>query len=137
MLKWALAALPAKNRLMQGDSKPLEEAFEKRFPELSSSDNETLNARATEVTGASSPNAADAEKGASSNEGAIEKIQSEGIDKSVLTLSTPKRHRNKEHLRFVMQQSCLLAAANRQMPITFGLCADAKATVPVNHLSRH
>ena len=30
------------------------------------------------------------------------------IDKSVLTLSTPRRYRNKEHLRFVAQQPCLL-----------------------------
>jgi hypothetical protein len=30
------------------------------------------------------------------------------IDKSVLTLSTPHRYRNKEHLRFVAQQPCLL-----------------------------
>jgi hypothetical protein len=30
------------------------------------------------------------------------------IDKSVLTLSEPKRHRSKEHLRFVARQSCLI-----------------------------
>jgi hypothetical protein len=29
-------------------------------------------------------------------------------DKSVLTLSTPRRYRNNEHLRFVAQQPCLL-----------------------------
>jgi DNA recombination protein Rad52 len=30
------------------------------------------------------------------------------IDKSVLTISAPKRHRSKEHLRFVAQHSCLI-----------------------------
>jgi DNA recombination protein Rad52 len=30
------------------------------------------------------------------------------IDKSVLTISEPKRHRSKEHLRFVAQQPCLV-----------------------------
>jgi DNA recombination protein Rad52 len=30
------------------------------------------------------------------------------IDKSVLTISEPKRHRSKEHLRFVAQQPCLI-----------------------------
>ncbi len=30
------------------------------------------------------------------------------IDKSALTLSTPKRHRSKEHLRFVASQPCLV-----------------------------
>lgn len=32
----------------------------------------------------------------------------EKIDKSVLTISEPKRHRSKEHLRFVAQQPCLI-----------------------------
>jgi hypothetical protein len=30
------------------------------------------------------------------------------IDKSVLTISTPKRYRDKEHLRFVAQHTCVL-----------------------------
>jgi len=31
-----------------------------------------------------------------------------GIDKSVLTVASPRRYRNRDHLRFVMQQPCLL-----------------------------
>jgi hypothetical protein len=31
-----------------------------------------------------------------------------GIDKSVLTVAAPRRYRNRDHLRFVMQQPCLL-----------------------------
>jgi hypothetical protein len=38
------------------------------------------------------------------------------IDKSVLTLSTPRRYRNKEHLRFVAQQPCLLCARKPSDP---------------------
>ena len=38
-----------------------------------------------------------------SNGGARQKI-----DKSVLTISEPKRHRSKEHLQFVAQQPCLI-----------------------------
>jgi hypothetical protein len=30
------------------------------------------------------------------------------IDKSVLTISEPKRHRSKEHLQYVAQQPCLI-----------------------------
>jgi len=30
------------------------------------------------------------------------------IDKSVLTVAAPRRYRNRDHLRFVMQQPCLL-----------------------------
>ena len=39
-----------------------------------------------------------------------------GIDKSVLTLSEPKRHRNKEHLRFVARQPCLICARTPSDP---------------------
>ena len=39
-----------------------------------------------------------------------------GIDKSVLALSEPKRHRNKEHLRFVAQQPCLVCARTPSDP---------------------
>jgi hypothetical protein len=39
-----------------------------------------------------------------------------GIDKSVLTLSEPKRHRNKEHLRFVAQQPCLICGRTPSDP---------------------
>ena len=38
------------------------------------------------------------------------------IDKSVLTLSTPRRYRNKEHLRYVAQQPCLLCARKPSNP---------------------
>ena len=39
-----------------------------------------------------------------------------GIDKSVLALSEPKRHRNKEHLRFVAQQACLICGRTPSDP---------------------
>ena len=39
-----------------------------------------------------------------------------GIDKSVLALSEPKRHRNKEHLRFVAQQPCLICGRTPSDP---------------------
>jgi hypothetical protein len=31
-----------------------------------------------------------------------------GIDKSLFTVAAPRRYRNRDHLRFVMQQPCLL-----------------------------
>jgi hypothetical protein len=39
---------------------------------------------------------------------AAELPQATGIDKSVLTLATPRRYRNKAHLRYVAQQPCLV-----------------------------
>jgi hypothetical protein len=34
--------------------------------------------------------------------------QPDGIDKSVLVIATPRRYRNREHLRYVAQESCLI-----------------------------
>jgi hypothetical protein len=34
--------------------------------------------------------------------------QPDGINKSVLVLATPRRYRNREHLRYVAQQACLI-----------------------------
>ncbi len=46
-------------------------------------------------------------------------LKAEHIDKSVLTITEPRRYRNKEHLRFVAQQACLVcpprAAAFREI----------------------
>ena len=38
------------------------------------------------------------------------------IDKSVLALPEPKRHRNKEHLRFVARQACLICGRKPSDP---------------------
>ncbi len=37
-------------------------------------------------------------------------LEPSGIDKSVLAISAPRRYRNKEHLRYVTRQPCLLCA---------------------------
>ena len=39
-----------------------------------------------------------------------------GIDKSVLRQAEPKRHRNKEHLRFVARQPCVICARTPSDP---------------------
>ena len=39
---------------------------------------------------------------------ALPRAPTKKIDKSVLTISEPKRHRSKEHLRFVAGQPCLI-----------------------------
>ena len=77
----------------------MEEAFEKRLSELLSSERaivsvappESLSAGRHEIPKMDEPNADQA-----------------GIDKSVLTVAAPRRYRNRDHLRFVMQQPCLL-----------------------------
>jgi hypothetical protein len=39
-----------------------------------------------------------------------------GVDKSVLTIAEPRRYRNKEHLRFVAQQACLVCGRKPSDP---------------------
>jgi ERF superfamily len=97
---WALGALAAKNRLSAEDTKLLEEAFETRLSEL-------LPSESAEVV------SVDPSEGFSAGGHEIGKIDERsadqlGIDKSVLTVGAPRRYRNRDHLRFVMRQPCLV-----------------------------
>jgi hypothetical protein len=97
---WARRVLAAKNRLGAEDARLLEEAFEKRLSQL-------LPPEGAEVTNSApseSFNAGDHEIGKTDARSADQV----GIDKSVLTVGAPRRYRNRDHLRFVMQQPCLL-----------------------------
>jgi hypothetical protein len=46
--------------------------------------------------------------------------QANGIDKSTLTISTPRRYRNREHLRYVARQACLLCGRKPSDPHHLG-----------------
>jgi ERF superfamily protein len=93
---WAQVALAAKNRLSAEDAKLLEEAFEKKLFELWPSE--------SAVDSSESRSAGAEEIGKTDDPGADQG----GIDKSLLTVAAPRRYRNRDHLRFVMQQPCLL-----------------------------
>ena len=88
---WAGEALPAKNTLTAADAKLVEDAFEQKLSQLSALAVETREPPDSKVPPASV-------------EG------SQGIDKSVLAVSAPRRYRNSEHLRYVTLQPCLLCA---------------------------
>jgi len=70
------------------------------------------------------------------------------IDKSVLTISEPKRHRSKEHLRFVAEQPCLICGGSPShahhiryaQPRGLGLKVSDEFTVPlcaIHHSENH
>jgi hypothetical protein len=42
--------------------------------------------------------------------------QTKGIDKSMLTVAAPRRYRNREHLRYVAQQACLICGRKPSDP---------------------
>src|SRR3984893_15793030 len=100
---WAGEALPAKNTLTAADAKLLEDAFERKLSELSGLPGETVEPPIIEALPVESSQGIDT--GNTANQ-----LQPKGIDKSVLAVSAPRRYRNKEHLRHVALQPCLLCA---------------------------
>ena len=102
-IAWAREALAAKNTLTADDAKLLEEGFEQKLEEL----------MATEIGGAAAvepamnPIERNQER---TTGGTAEETDAKRVDKSLLTVSEPRRYRNKEHLRFVTRQPCLVCA---------------------------
>jgi len=102
-IEWAATALAAKNSLTAGDAKALEEAFERKLSEFPMSEQEESSSELgshKRVGATSLGNAQTAKKRKS--------VRSGRVDKAVLSIATAKRHRNKEHLRYVAQQPCLV-----------------------------
>jgi hypothetical protein len=102
---WAREVLAAKNRLTAADAKLLEDAFEQKLSEFLPA--ETAGPPA--VVESSSASVAGPQQVVRSDSANRQQSPAK-IDKSVLTVSAPRRYRNKEHLRFVTQQPCLLCA---------------------------
>jgi hypothetical protein len=102
---WAGEALPAKNTLTAGDAKLVEDAFEQKLSELLASAVETMEPPDIKGPPASVEGSQGIDTGNTANQ-----LPPKGIDKSVLAVSAPRRYRNKEHLRYVTLQPCLLCA---------------------------
>jgi hypothetical protein len=109
---WARGALTAKNRLTATDAKLVEDAFERRLSELPSKGATPSNddhsvpqiARPQVIATTESTDAG----------------QAKGIDKSILTVAAPRRYRNREHLRYVAQQACLVCGRKPSDPHHLG-----------------
>jgi hypothetical protein len=111
---WARGALATKNSLRAADAKRVEDAFEQRMSGLSLSETEGLPIS----SGQSSP--APVQGPVATTEHAptafVANRQPQSIDKSVLTVSTPRRYRSKVHLRYVAQQPCLVCGRKPSDP---------------------
>jgi ERF superfamily len=110
---WAQEALTAKNSLIATDAKLVEDAFERRLSELASSEAATPSNDDPSV-----PQIARPQVNASSD--GIDAGQAKGIDKSILTVAAPRRYRNREHLRYVAQQACLVCGRKPSDPHHLG-----------------
>jgi hypothetical protein len=138
---WAAGALPAKNSLIAGDAKLLEDAFEQK---MSGSPSPVAN----DVSAGEGETTAEA---MSQQEPVASRIGSDeprGIDKSVLAVAAPRRYRNREHLRFVARQPCLVCGRKPSdphhlrylQPRALGRKASDEFTVPlcrVHHRAAH
>jgi hypothetical protein len=101
---WARAALIAKNSLSAADANLVENAFERRLSELASSDSAAhSNDGSSVLQEAVTPENTEADR-------------AKAIDKSMLTVAAPRRYRNRDHLRYVMQQPCLVCGRKPSDP---------------------
>jgi hypothetical protein len=57
----------------------------------------------------------------------IDAGQARGIDKSILAVAAPRRYRNREHLRFVAQQACLVCGRKPSDPHTLDSRSPARS----------
>ena len=116
---WARTALAAKNTLTASDAKLVEEAFEQRLLELTlpgaspeaatptNDDASRVQAEGPQHAAATAqPNIASSAPGQATT----------GIDKSALTIAAPRRYRNRDHLRFVARQPCLICGRKPSDP---------------------
>jgi hypothetical protein len=104
---WAREALAAKNSLTVADAKLVEDGFERRLLELSPSEIAS-NDRSSEIQVAA------AHKGVAAEP--TDPGQTTGIDKSALAVAAPRRYRNREHLRSVAKQPCLICGRRPSDP---------------------
>jgi len=126
LIAWAHRTLSIKNTLGAEDARAIEGSFEERMQPFeggaepvqpgeapNSESAAPLNPSGSE--GAETP----AQRDATSlmEEGRGKRVRSPGVvDKSVLSIAEPRRYRNKEHLRFVVQQPCLVCGRTPSDP---------------------
>jgi hypothetical protein len=108
---WAQEALGAKNRVAATDAKLVEDAFEHRLSELAPSATAEAGPAAAPTTHAGFVGADE-----TLAKGSSDLDQPDGIDKSVLVIATPRRYRNRDHLRYVGQQACLVCGRKQSDP---------------------
>jgi hypothetical protein len=130
MIAWAHRTLSIKNTLGADDARAIEGSFADRIQVLESGlgamqPGEAPNSELDSGSGAQSGSGAELSAQHDTPPLMVErrgkgervgKSRADGVDKSVLSIAEPRRYRNKEHLRFVMQQSCLVCGRTPSDP---------------------
>jgi hypothetical protein len=115
---WAYQAIAGKNQLTEEDARAVEAAFERRLSELrpqpdAAEASETLAGAGEDLP---SPPASEAPPPGSISRTRNRRALADAIDKSMLAIPAPRRYRNKEHLRLVARQSCLICGRKPSDP---------------------
>jgi hypothetical protein len=92
----------------------VEDAFERRLSELPSSDGAAPSNDDVAVPQIEGPQVL------ATTESTTQPGQAKGIDKSILAVAAPRRYRNREHLRYVAQQACLVCGRKPSDPHHLG-----------------
>jgi hypothetical protein len=98
--KWAQRRLAEKNKLNVTDAKHVEEAFRAKLKSFAIHHAEGVPDSKTDATNSSTTDRA--------GQKARSETPSSPVDKSVLLHPEPRRIRDREHVRFVSQQTCLV-----------------------------
>jgi len=108
---WAHRSLPEKNKLMPTDAQRVEEAFQTRLAAFETNpvpeSEATGNEPATPKIGAPIPQVS-RHTVSQSDRMTRSKERSRKIDKAALALPEPRRIRDREHVKYVAQQACLI-----------------------------
>jgi hypothetical protein len=135
-VEWARGSIVAKNTLTAEDASAVEAAFRDRMlalesrPEASAEDQVGSPPTAVSPLGSAvgrdssldeTRQAAMRHRGCKQRRSrAVAEIKTERIDKSALTIAEPRRYRNKDHLRLVAQQACLVCGRKPSDPHHLG-----------------
>jgi ERF superfamily len=144
--RWAQNALPRKNSLMAADAKLVEDAFEGRLSELAESEGSTPASEQSLPADAGPVVADPVAQRVVPEDGAAPSTAHHGestsptpVDKSVLAIAAPRRYRNREHLRAIIKQPCLVCGRKPSdphhlryaQPRALGRKASDEFTVPL------
>jgi hypothetical protein len=103
--EWVRQRLPEKNRLRASDAAQVEAMFEHRLGLITALHTTMVETERTDGADRRVPGTAEGDE---QSEDAPEPSHREAIDKSVLMLPEPRRVRDREHIRLVAAQPCLV-----------------------------
>jgi ERF superfamily len=112
---WARERMGAKNTLTADDAKLVENTFEQKLAGLAAWESESL-LRSSVSAAVDQVETATTATGEPSKSVAAKLAPPNRIDKGALTISAPRRFRNKGHLRHVAQQPCLICGRKPSDP---------------------